>query len=710
MRHQLLRFLLAIVFFTFGYSLNLSGQNLRPVCGTDDYFQVQSQKDPQFVQRNAALKRFIADQLAKGGNPSRGTIYQIPIVVHVVYNTPDQNITDAQVQSQIDVLNEDFRRLNADTVNTPAPFKPVAGDAEIEFCLAAYDPAGNPSSGITRTSTNKSVFSLGSDDIKSAATGGADPWPQTDYLNVWVGPLGGGLLGYAAPPGGSGSGVVIGPEYFGRVGTNLDPSFDLGRTATHEIGHWLSLAHTWGGGGCANDDGISDTPVQDQANFGCQTFPHISCPSEVNGDMFMNYMDYSDDDCFNLFTKGQATAMRAMFAPGGPLVSFLTSGGCQKAGFNDLGVEAILDPAGDQCGGKSQAEIVLKNYGQNVVNSAEIKYELDGNLIAINFWTGALSPGASQIVTFPSFTVSIGTHSFRAYSTKPNGSADIDTSNDTLSSTFEALNNAGMPIPYFEGFESGIFPPQNWQMTNSDNLTTWQPAPIGRSGSGSAFMDNYNYSSFGEADELLSPGLDLTPFEKVGMSFHLAYARYAENSGFTDTLEVWGSGDCGKNFKLLWKKYGNDLSTTAATTSSFVPLSASQWRQEWVDLTDFTDSTYVVIKFRHITNYENNLYIDNINITEIFSLDIDDALTVGDLVLSPNPASQEVNLSYDARTGGNIQVSLIDLNGRQLLSKTFSASTGTNQFALPLTQLAAGIYFVRLSSENGEIVKKLAVE
>ncbi|MEZ4827512.1 MAG: zinc metalloprotease [Bacteroidia bacterium] len=505
MIHQLLRFSLAIFLLTLLPYPRLSAQSVRPVCGTDAYYQLQMQKDPQFAQRLAAIDRFVSEQIAKGGNPARGTIYQIPVVVHVVYNTPAQNIPDAQVQSQIDVLNEDFRRLNADTVNTPAPFKPLAGDSEIEFCLASFDPSGNPSNGITRTSTSKSVFSDATDDIKASASGGADPWPQGDYLNIWVGPLTGGLLGYAAPAGSSGEGVVIGPEYFGRIGSNLDPSFDLGRTATHEIGHWLSLKHTWGAGGCTNDDGIADTPIQDQPNFGCQTFPYISCPAAANGDMYMNYMDYSDDACFNLFTIGQATAMRAMFAPGGPLVSFLNSGGCLKAGFDDIGVEAILDPNGDQCGGKSRGAVMIRNFGQNVVTSAQIKYELDGNLLAINFWSGTLNPGASQLVNFPSFNVSIGTHSFKAYTSSPNGNSDSDPANDAFTSTFEALNNAGIAIPFFEGFESGAFPPANWSTTNGDNQITWQEAPIGRNGSGSAFMDNYNYSAIGQVDELLSP-------------------------------------------------------------------------------------------------------------------------------------------------------------------------------------------------------------
>ncbi|MEZ4827511.1 MAG: T9SS type A sorting domain-containing protein [Bacteroidia bacterium] len=207
-----------------------------------------------------------------------------------------------------------------------------------------------------------------------------------------------------------------------------------------------------------------------------------------------------------------------------------------------------------------------------------------------------------------------------------------------------------------------------------------------------------------------SPRLDLTSFDKVGLSFHVAYARYAANSGFTDTLEVWASGDCGKNFQLLWKKYGNDLATTTATTASFVPLAASHWRQEWVDLTDYSDSTYVVIKFRHTTNYENNLYIDNININEIFSLDVDPSDVSGNLKVVPNPASDIAWLMYDTPMGGNVSVSMIDVNGREVYSMKDIATTGINRYELPVGNLASGIYFIRLTNEKGAIVEKLSVE
>ncbi len=238
---------------------------------------------------------------------------KIPVVVHVVYKTAAQNISDAQIKSQIDVLNADFRKKNSDISTVPAPFAPLAADTRVEFELAKTDPSGNPTTGITRRATTVSGFT-DDDAVKSASTGGADPWPSDKYLNIWVCQLSGGLLGYAQFPGGPAAtdGVVILHSAFGTTGTAAAP-FNLGRTATHEIGHWLNLRHIWGddGTGCAGSDFVADTPNQGGPNYGVPTFPHVSCGNGPNGDMFMNYMDYVDDAAMVMFTEGQVTRMQA---------------------------------------------------------------------------------------------------------------------------------------------------------------------------------------------------------------------------------------------------------------------------------------------------------------------------------------------------------------------------------------------------------------
>lgn len=251
------------------------------------------------------------------GTTARVGITRIPMVVHVVWNTNAQNISDAQIQSQIAVLNRDYRMTNADIGNVPSVWQSIRGDARIEFFLATTDPNGNPSTGVTRTQTTHTSFPQSGNPIKFAAQGGADAWPADTYLNIWVAPRItssiGDLLGYAQFPGGPANtdGVVILHSAFGTSGTAAAP-YNLGRTATHEIGHWLNLIHIWGDvTDCSGTDNVADTPNAGGPNYSCPTFPHVTCNNGPNGDMFMNYMDYTDDACMFMFTQGQVARMQS---------------------------------------------------------------------------------------------------------------------------------------------------------------------------------------------------------------------------------------------------------------------------------------------------------------------------------------------------------------------------------------------------------------
>ncbi len=286
-------------------------------CGTTQYLQMLENSKPEIATKRAKLEKDIQKWIKENPDYQQKTIITIPVVVHIVYASPQQNITDAQVQSQIDVLNKDYRRTNIDVIMTPSVWQSIAADCEIEFCLTSTDPNGNNTNGITRTQTSQSSFSMQGDPVKDASSGGKDAWPNDDYLNIWVCNLGSSLLGYATPPFGnigSDDGVVIGYNYFGTQGTVQSP-YNKGRTTTHEVGHWLNLEHLWGSGwvSCGNDN-VNDTPTQEEENYGCQAFPHNanSCnTTNSNGDMFMNYMDYSNDGCMNMFTQGQKTRMIA---------------------------------------------------------------------------------------------------------------------------------------------------------------------------------------------------------------------------------------------------------------------------------------------------------------------------------------------------------------------------------------------------------------
>ena len=239
----------------------------------------------------------------------------IPTVVHVVYRSESENISDAQVKSQIKSLNDDFRAKNTDKSKVPAVWKGLVTDSKVQFALATKSPRGKKTTGITRTATT--VGSFGPDDtVKSKQTGGVNPWPTQRYLNMWVCSLGGGLLGYGQFPGGPAAtdGVVILNTAFGTKGTAAAP-FNKGRTATHEVGHFLNLRHIWGDrNDCTGTDFVADTPAAQQANVGKPRFPQITCNNGPDGDMFMNYMDYVDDAAMVMFTVGQVARMNATLA------------------------------------------------------------------------------------------------------------------------------------------------------------------------------------------------------------------------------------------------------------------------------------------------------------------------------------------------------------------------------------------------------------
>ena len=328
-------------------------------CSSMEVLDQQLQQDPEMAQRMRDIETHTQRYIEQHqGNITRNVI-TIPVVVHVVYNGSTQNISDAQINSQITVLNDDFRRMNADASNTPSDFAGVAADTEIQFCLASVDPDGNATNGILRVPTTRTSFGT-NDAVKFASSGGSDAWPADSYMNFWVCVIGGGILGYAQFPGGSADtdGIVVDYRYFGTTGTATAP-FNLGRTATHEVGHWLNLRHIWGDGGCNVDDFVADTPPAGGPNYTGEpcTYPGPnSCrPRGRNGgndlpDMFQNYMDYSDDACMNLFTVGQKDRMQAALS--GPRSGLLISNGCGNGATptcND-GVQNG-DETGVDCGG-----------------------------------------------------------------------------------------------------------------------------------------------------------------------------------------------------------------------------------------------------------------------------------------------------------------------------------------------------------------------
>lgn len=300
-------------------------------CASHTYYQQESKTSKTFVKRTQDIELFLRNRLsnderrmsAPGINSGGLMVIKIPVVVHVLYNASEQKISEEQVRSQIAVMNRDFRKLNTGVDILPDHFKSLAADCYLEFNLATVDPLGRATTGIVWKKTNSSFF--GTDDkIKFSGSGGDDAWDTQRFLNIWVGKLSPGIVGYASAPGAAREkdGIVIRYSAFGTIGTATSP-YNLGRTAIHELGHWLGLKHIWGDRYCGDDE-VADTPPQKGPTSGCPSGVMVSCDNSLPGSMYMNFMDITNDACTNLFTLGQRDRMRALFLDGGPRHSIVT--------------------------------------------------------------------------------------------------------------------------------------------------------------------------------------------------------------------------------------------------------------------------------------------------------------------------------------------------------------------------------------------------
>lgn len=292
--------------------------NNEPSCATMKVFNRQLKENPGLEQRMYDVEKQVRTAIAFKGKPGGGTggggtttppysgAITIPVIVNILEDYTGQ-VTQAQITSQIDVLNEDYNDANPRTSGVPSEFAGLVANCDISFVVA----------GVNRKISTKTTWGT-NDAMKSSSQGGIDVTDPSTYLNIWVCNIGGGILGYAQFPGGAAAtdGVVIGIDYFGVT----SGPYGQGRTATHEVGHWLNLRHIWGDGRCNQDDFVTDTPSSDRANYGCPTYPTVHCKSN---DMTMNYMDYVDDDCMYMFTPGQNDRIRAIFAAGGARESFV---------------------------------------------------------------------------------------------------------------------------------------------------------------------------------------------------------------------------------------------------------------------------------------------------------------------------------------------------------------------------------------------------
>ncbi|MBL7924049.1 MAG: T9SS type A sorting domain-containing protein [Bacteroidia bacterium] len=615
-------------------------------CGTMPHLHDLEQADPGLSARMQAIERE-TDQWIQSGTANKGAVVvTIPVVVHVVYNNSTQNISDAQINSQINILNQDFRKTNSDISLVPAVFSSLTADCEIQFCLAQRDPNGNATNGIVRRSTTVTSFSS-NDNIKFYSSGGSDAWPVSSYLNIWVGNLGGGLLGYAQFPGGPAAtdGIVILHSAFGNTGTAAAP-FNKGRTATHEIGHWLNLRHIWGDANCGNDQ-VSDTPTQQTANYGCPAFPRITCSNGPNGDMFMNYMDYTDDACMYMFSNGQKARMLASL--NGTRASLLTSNGC-------------IPPVAGTCGtpsGLNATNITTTSATLNwlPVNGA-ISYNVQYRLLGSGTWTNTVSTTLSLSLT--------GLSSGNSYEYQVQAVCSSATGSFSSVATFST--NAPNCSDTYEGNNSkakATIIPVNTNVT----------AKIGSA----TDKDWFKFTTLAGATNLkvvldqLPADYDLKLYNANGNQIAVSQL------GGTSTETIIRNTSTAGNYFVQVLGYNGAFSKTSCYRLR-INASGTSFRSGMG--TEYTEG--------------------NINAEKAESMD--------EIQLYPNPAGDFINLSFFHPEEGTVVAEIIDILGKTISSHSINAAEGFNRAELNVSGLNNGIYFLRLQQGEDTAVRKFIVK
>lgn len=567
-----------------------------------------------------------------------GGVYQIPVIFHVINNGEavgsGSNISQAALQSQIDVLNEDYRRkVGSNGYNT----NPVGADCEIEFCLAQRKPDGSGftagQEGVERINRNTQGWSAPpySTNYVDATIKPATSWDPSKYMNIWICSLGGGILGYAQFPttslGGldcnsqatNTDGVVFTYNSIGKSSvTGFPAPYNEGRTATHEIGHWLGLRHIWGDGDCTVDDFCNDTPDAGAANYNCPTGTNSCTAAPDQGpDMIDNYMDYTDDLCMDIFTEDQKMRMRTVLESSPIRASLINSDACVPPDPSDVSVINITNPKGDNCSGSITPTVTIKNRGSNTLTSAKINYKVDNGSVVTYSYSGSLASGATANVNLSAFSTPLGIHTFTAYTTLPNGVTDPNPQLDTVQIQFSISN--GINAPYSENFDETVFPPNiKWVVDNPDaDCYQWQGASAvsitNQFDNKAAQFPAYGNSS-GNTDNLVTP-IFILPCNATAadLKFDVAYRRYTSG---TDRLYIEISEDCGAtwNSTPIYDKSGTTLDVITTTTSNYYqPTGTSDWRTETIDLTPFITSSSKNIKFRfRAKGNGNNIYVDNL--------------------------------------------------------------------------------------------------
>jgi PKD repeat protein len=699
--------LLSVVLINIALINNLAAQDDHLSCGSSEENNKIFESNPKikeaYLKREAELalqdKAAFANGYQESNSRAANQVYIIPIVFHILNQGGSENISDAQINDEVKILNQDYRKLNTDISAVVTSFKSLTADCEIEFRLAKKSPTGAATTGIDRITTPLTNNADNNSKLND--------WPSNKYLNVWVVKTIGtaGVAGYSYYPGvttDAYDGVLILHSYIGSIGTG---SKSHSRALTHEIGHWLNLPHTWGSTNdpevACGDDGVSDTPLT-KGHKSCKLSDAVCTPGVIEN--VQNYMEYSY--CCNMFTAGQKSRMRtALMSPTGGRNNVWTSTNLVETGITLTSALTTADFKSDQ--------------SQNIVcqgNSLSFT-DLSWNGIPTTYsWT--FQGGTPATATSSSPTVTYNTPG--TYNVSLTVSNSSSSASATKTGFIKVYPSSAMisSSSYAEGFEGSAIPNTNWQVNNiNPGSNTWVQSSA-TSSSGSKCVNIINATtSDGHIDELISPSIDMTkivyaPSPSPYLSFKLAYAQKLSTNN--DKLEVLVSSDCGQTWALQRSYIGSVLSSTngALVTNSFVPT-ATQWKSISINLGSQKVYKNLFIMFRFTSDQGNNIYIDDINMGSNVGIEEEIAKSIN-LNIYPNPLGSDENATivFDLLDNQKTDIAVYDVYGRKVSSiYSGNLNAGSHQFIVNTDEkLSSGVYFIRLSVGGESFAKKIIVE
>ena len=659
-------------------------------CGTDIMYKKALSENPELLNKRQSLTAFTNNFDA---SKSAGTVKIIPVVFHIIHDYASENISRAQVMDALNIINEDFRKLNADTGQIVTAFQSIAADSEIEFRLANIDPFGNCTDGITRT---VSPLTANADENVKALIS----WPNDKYLNIWVvRHISFGAGGYAYYPGTASpgnEGIVVLHTQTGGIGTSGGSNFAR-RTLTHEVGHYLNLMHTWGDSNdcgqpdnCWYDDDVTDTPNTSGDCQGCNLTAN-TCGNGIANTQ--NYMDYAT--CTKMFTQGQKVRMHAALNSWiGDRYNLWQPANLIATGTNTT-TPSVCVPVSDF---KASATMICEGAA---IQFTDMSWSGVVDTFSWSFPGG--TPSASNLAN-PLITYN--TPGVYPVTLTVSNAAGTDTK---IVNSFIHVRpvNATITVPSSEGFENPVFPNGDWLVFN-DGGNQWQRTTNASfSGSASVYINNYSGNATETKDIFITGGFDMSNVSNAFLKFKLAYA--SRTPGSNDILRVFATNSCGQFWTMRYNRVGDQLSTAGVVFGNFIPANQNQWREETINLSSsfFSGNPNVFVKFEYYHDTGNNIYIDDINVDGLVG--INDPVSYSSVNLYPNPAVQSTRIEFTLTSAELVTVKLIDLLGREI--KTIAqAHLPAGEHYTEIDEIGApGVYFVKLVIGDMEIINKLIV-